>query len=150
MTLYHLHSQPLSSSVGAVSGALVCRRCHDRLQWCKRRKCFQCSQYAGRPAGYRGAEAHTLTDANIVFTFDEAQQSYNDLNLWLGISRCRVVVMLGQRSVFFHHMEVQLPDQPSIPSEVPQFNLDPHSASLSPSLVLSKRTCLSVLRSRGV
>lgn len=35
--------------------------------------------------GYYGVEPHTLTDANVVFIFDEAQQSYNDPDLWLGI-----------------------------------------------------------------
>jgi hypothetical protein len=38
-----------------------------------------------RAHGYSGVEPHTLTDANVVFIFDEAQQSYNDPDLWLGI-----------------------------------------------------------------
>jgi hypothetical protein len=40
----------------------------------------QCKEH-----GYRGVEAHTLTDVNVVFIIDEATQSYNDLDLWLGI-----------------------------------------------------------------
>src|SRR4051794_21108413 len=56
----------------------------------------------------------------------------------LELSRRRAVVVPGQRSVFFRHMEVQLPDHPSIPSEVPQSNLDPRSAYLSPPLILQK------------
>src|SRR5277367_2201337 len=52
--------------------------------------------------------------------------------------RRRAVVMPGQRSVFFHHMEVQLPDQPIVLSKLPQFTLDPRSASLSLPLVLRK------------
>ena len=35
--------------------------------------------------GYSGIEDHTLLYTNVVFIFDEAQQSYNDLDLWLGI-----------------------------------------------------------------
>jgi hypothetical protein len=35
--------------------------------------------------GYRGIEPHTLINTNIVFIFDEAQQSYHDMELWLGI-----------------------------------------------------------------
>jgi len=34
---------------------------------------------------YYGVEPHTLTMANVVFIFDEAQQSYDDLDLWSGI-----------------------------------------------------------------
>src|SRR5436305_8632164 len=38
-----------------------------------------------RLRGFSGVEPHTLTNANVVFIFDEAQQSYNDLDLCLGI-----------------------------------------------------------------
>src|SRR3954454_21423099 len=43
----------------------------------------------------------------------------------LELLRRRAVVVPGQRSVFFCHMEVQLPDQPSIPSEVPPIQFGP-------------------------
>src|SRR5947209_10022040 len=52
----------------------------------------------------------------------------------LDLSRRRAVVGGAQRSVFFHHMEVQVLDTPSILPEVPQLALDPRNASLSPPL----------------
>ena len=35
--------------------------------------------------GYFGIQYHTLLKTNVVFIFDEAQQSYNDTDLWTGI-----------------------------------------------------------------
>jgi hypothetical protein len=51
--------------------------------------------------GYYGVEPHTLTDANVVFVFDEAQQSYNDLDLWLGIIKTQSGGHAGPRICLF-------------------------------------------------
>ena len=51
--------------------------------------------------GYYGVEPHTLTDANVVFVFDEAQQSYNDLDLWLGIIKTQSGSYAGPKICLF-------------------------------------------------
>lgn len=54
-----------------------------------------------RAHGYYGVEPHNLTDANVVFVFDEAQQSYNDLSLWLGIIKTQSGGHAGLRICLF-------------------------------------------------
>lgn len=51
--------------------------------------------------GYFGIEHDTLLDANIVFIFDEAQQSYNDSDLWLGIIKTQSGGSAGPKICIF-------------------------------------------------
>ena len=51
--------------------------------------------------GYFGIEHDTLLDANIVFIFDEAQQSYNDTDLWLGIIKTQSGSSAGPKICIF-------------------------------------------------
>src|ERR1700722_6794495 len=51
--------------------------------------------------GYYGVEPHTLTDANVVFIFDEAQQSYDDSALWRGIIKTQSGSHAGPKICLF-------------------------------------------------
>lgn len=52
-------------------------------------------------SGYSGIEDHTLLCTNVVFIFDEAQQSYNDLDLWLGIIKTQSGGLGGPKICLF-------------------------------------------------
>ena len=54
-----------------------------------------------KACGYYGIEPPTLTDANVVFVFDEAQQSYNDSRLWTGIIKTQSGSHGGPRICLF-------------------------------------------------
>jgi hypothetical protein len=50
---------------------------------------------------YCGIERHTLRNTNIIFIFDEAQQSYHDSNLWLGIIKTQSGSRAGPKFCIF-------------------------------------------------
>ena len=54
-----------------------------------------------KACGYYGVEPHTLTDANVVFIFDEAQQSFYDSDLWTGIIKTQSGNHAGMRICLF-------------------------------------------------
>jgi hypothetical protein len=51
--------------------------------------------------GYYGVEPHTLAYANVVFILDEAQQSYDDSDLWSGIIKTQSGGYAGPRICLF-------------------------------------------------
>lgn len=51
--------------------------------------------------GYSGIDRHNLLSTNIVFIFDEAQQSYYDLDLWLGIIKTQSGAFAGPKICLF-------------------------------------------------
>ena len=51
--------------------------------------------------GYSGIDRFTLLKSNIVFIFDEAQQSYNDLDLWVGIIKTQSGSLSGPKICLF-------------------------------------------------
>jgi hypothetical protein len=51
--------------------------------------------------GYHGIDDSTLTDADIVFILDEAQQSYNNKDLWLGIIKTQSGSHAGPKICLF-------------------------------------------------
>jgi len=51
--------------------------------------------------GYYGVEPHTLTYANVVFILDEAQQSYDNSDLWSGIIKTQSGRQSGLRICLF-------------------------------------------------
>ena len=56
----------------------------------------ECNAY-----GYYGVEPHTLTKANVVFIFDEAQQSYDNGDLWSGIIKTQSGSHAGPKICLF-------------------------------------------------
>ena len=56
----------------------------------------QCEAY-----GYSGIGRHALLKTNIVFIFDEAQQSYDDSSLWLGIIKTQSGNSAGPKICIF-------------------------------------------------
>jgi hypothetical protein len=51
--------------------------------------------------GYYGITRYTLINANVVFIFDEAQQSYDNVRLWLGIIKTQSGSRAGPKFCLF-------------------------------------------------
>lgn len=52
-------------------------------------------------AGYQGLDEYNLVDSNAVVILDEAQSSYHDLELWLGLIKSQSGVTAGLRLCLF-------------------------------------------------
>lgn len=50
---------------------------------------------------YGGVNSDNLLEKDLVFLFDEAQQSYSDLKLWLGILKTQSCSTSGPRICLF-------------------------------------------------
>lgn len=51
--------------------------------------------------GYKSVRRENLQNSNIILVFDEAQQSYRDFSLWLGLIKTRSGTISGPRICLF-------------------------------------------------
>jgi hypothetical protein len=97
-----------------------------------------------RARGYSGVEPHTLTKANVVFILDEAQQSYNDPGLWLGIIKTQSGGYAGPRICLFssYGSPVTGPTQYPLGSTPVQFGPSQRISITASQFTENKSVCL--------
>lgn len=82
-------------------------------------------------AGYDEVKPSNLLSMDLVFLFDEAQQSYQDLKLWLGIIKTQSCSTSGPKICLFSSYGSPATGPTQYPHGSTPFTLVPHSVSLS-------------------